>query len=74
VAWLVPSFQSTTYGEADYCQLRLGAPQQIRAGASDGAEMGAFNQLKQPQRETNLRIRLNEYVPFGRSAGIIYVT
>ena len=72
--WLVPSFETIIYGLPQYCQLRLTAPVQIRAGASDGAEMGAFNQLKQPQRETNLRIRLGEYVPFGRSAGIIYVT
>jgi len=72
--WLKPSFQSTVYGQPEYCQLQLATPTQIRTGASDGAEMGALNQLKQPQRETNLRIRLEEYVPFGRSAGIIYVT
>jgi hypothetical protein len=72
--WLVPSFESVTYGEPEYCQLRLTAPQQIRTGASDGGEMGAFNYLKQAQRETNLRIRLAEYVPFGRAPGIIYVT
>jgi hypothetical protein len=72
--WLVPSFQTAVYGAPEYCQLRLTAPQQIRTGASDGAEMGAFNFLKQAQRETNLRIRLAEYVPFGRAPGIIYVT
>jgi hypothetical protein len=36
--------------------------------------MGAFNCLMQPQRATNLNIRLAEYVPFGRAPGIIYVT
>jgi hypothetical protein len=72
--WLVPSFETALYGKPDYCQLRLTAHLQIRTGASDGAEMGAFNQLKQAQRETNLRIRLDEYVPFGRASGIIYVT
>jgi hypothetical protein len=72
--WLKPSFETRVYGQPEYCQLRLAAPLKIRTGASDGAEMGALNQLKQPQRETNLRIRLEEYVPFGRSAGIIYVT
>jgi hypothetical protein len=36
--------------------------------------MGAFSQLKQPQRESNLKIRLQEYLPFGLQAGIIYVT
>jgi hypothetical protein len=74
LSWLIPSFQSNVYGQPEYCQLQLVTPLQIRAGASDGAEMGVLNQLKQPQRETNLRIRLEEYVPFGRSSGIIYVT
>ena len=36
--------------------------------------MGAYCQLKQPQRESNLRIRLDEYLPFGLEAGLIYVT
>ncbi len=33
-----------------------------------------FASLKQPQRETNLRIRLEEYLPFGLEPGLIYVT
>jgi hypothetical protein len=36
--------------------------------------MGAFNHLMQPQREANLRLRLEEYLPFGLEAGLIYVT
>ena len=42
--------------------------------AEDGSEMGAFSHVKQPQRESNLRIRLQEYLPFGLQAGIIYAT
>ena len=72
--WLVPSFTSLIYGQPAYAQLRLTAPVQIREGAEDGSEMGAFNHLKQPQRETNLRVRLDEYLPIGLEAGIIYVT
>jgi hypothetical protein len=34
--------------------------------------MGAFHDLYQPQRETNLRIRLDEYLRFGLEAGIFY--
>jgi hypothetical protein len=30
--------------------------------------------LYQPQRETNLRIRLDEYLRFGLHEGIFYVT
>jgi hypothetical protein len=70
----VPSFTSIHYGLPGYAQLRLGAPLEIRTGAEDGSEMGAFCHLKQPQRETNLRVRLEEYLPFGLDAGLIYVT
>jgi hypothetical protein len=33
--------------------------------------MGAGNLLKQPQRATNLSLRLDEYLPFGLQAGVI---
>lgn len=69
-----PSFTSRHYGEAAYGQLSLGCPSQIRTGADDGAEMGVFHFLMQPQRETNLRVRLDEYLPFGLQAGLIFVT
>jgi hypothetical protein len=72
--WLVPSFKARNYGSPFYGQLHLGCPLQIRTGAEDGSEMGVFSQIKQPQRESNLRIRLQEYLPFGLEAGIIYVT
>ena len=36
--------------------------------------MGAFHDLYQPQRETNLRVALDEYLRFGLEAGIFYVT
>jgi hypothetical protein len=74
VAWLVPSFESVRYGDAAFAQLRRTCPVQIRTGAEDGSEMGAFCVLKEPQREANLRIRLDEYLPVGLEAGLIYVT
>jgi hypothetical protein len=46
----------------------------IRQGADDEAEMGAYHDLFQPQRETNLRMRLGEYLRFTMEPGIIYVT
>jgi hypothetical protein len=72
--WLKPSFTTRRYGQPAYGQLHLSAPREIRTGAEDGSEMGAFCHLKQPQRESNLRIRLQEYLPFGLDAGIVYVT
>ena len=72
--WLQPAFAAVEYGQPAYCQLRLGCPIELPTGADDGAEMGVYCQLKQPQRESNLRIRLDEYLPFGLDAGLIYVT
>ncbi|MCX6674673.1 MAG: hypothetical protein NTY37_12955 [Methanothrix sp.] len=69
-----PSFTSVRYGNPAYAQLSQNCAQEIRTGAEDGSEMGAFGSLLQPQREANLRIRLEEYLPFGLEAGIIYVT
>jgi hypothetical protein len=36
--------------------------------------MGVWSFLRNPQRQTNLRIRLDEYLPFGLEAALIYVT
>ncbi len=73
-AWLMPAFTAFYYGMPGYAQLGLRCPAEIRTGAEDGAEMGVFSRLWQPQRETNLRIRLDEYLPFGLRPGLIYVT
>ena len=73
-SWLMPTFTDIHYGLPAYAQLAIECPIQIRTGAEDGSEMGAFSFLKQPQRETNLRVRLQEYLPFGLEAGLIYVT
>ncbi len=36
--------------------------------------MGVMHPLFQPQREINLRIRLDEYLRFGLRAGLFYST
>jgi len=69
-----PQFTSLRYGDPGYGELALRTAQEIREGADDEAEMGAFHELFKPQRETNLRIRLDEYLRFGLEAGIFYVT
>ncbi len=73
-AWLKPSFTSLRYGEPAYAQLRARTPPQIREGADDEAAMGAFHDLFEPQRLTNVRIRLEEYLRFGLEAGVFAVT
>jgi hypothetical protein len=69
-----PQFTSLRYGDPGYCQLALRTATEIRMGADDEAEMGAFHELYQPQRETNLRVRLEEYLRVGLEAGFFYVT
>ncbi|WJE01288.1 hypothetical protein [Streptomyces antimycoticus] len=74
-AWRVrPLFSGERYGTPVYGQLAAGCAEEIRRGAEDGAEMGAFHDLYQPQREDSLRARLAEYAPAGTDAGVIAVT
>jgi hypothetical protein len=69
-----PLFESRRYGDPGFGQLERRCAVQIRSGAESGAEMGAFERLKQPQREANLRDALAEYLRFGLQATLVYVT
>jgi hypothetical protein len=69
-----PVFTSQRFGDPGYCQLSQRTPTAIRFGADDGSEMGVFQSLSQAQRETNLRVRLDEYLRFGLEAALVYVT
>ncbi len=69
-----PIFTAFHFGQPGYCQLAQSCPKEIREGADDGSEMGAFHDLYQPQRENNLRVRLEEYLRFGLEAGIFYAS
>ena len=55
--------------------VNLGNTSQLSVlGADDGGEMGVLHALFQPQRETNLRVRLDEYLRFGLHAGFFYAS
>jgi hypothetical protein len=69
-----PVFTSLRFGDPAYGQLSRRTPLEIRQGAEDEAEMGAFHNLYQPQRETNLLTRLDEYLRFGLEAGVFYAS
>lgn len=69
-----PVFNSKRYGTPAYCQLAETCADEIKRGADDESEMGAFHDLYQPQRGANLRARLDEYTPAGMEAGIIYAS
>jgi hypothetical protein len=69
-----PQFTSRRYGTPAYGQLAAGGPAELARGAEDGAELGLYHNLFQPQREDNLRARLVEFAPAGTDAGIVFVT
>jgi hypothetical protein len=69
-----PHHTSLRYGDPGYMQLRRSTHAAIRTGASDESEMGVTHELYAPQRETNLRIRLDEYLRYGLEAGMFYAT
>jgi hypothetical protein len=73
-ARVVPRFTSRRYGNPGYGQLADACADEIRAGADDESEMGAFHDLFQPQREAILAQRLAEFVPVGSETAVIHGT
>ena len=69
-----PLFYSLRYGDPGYAKLSPLTDDAIRRGADDGGEMGAFHFLLAPLRETDLRVRMQEYLPVGLEFGIFYAT
>ena len=67
-----PQFTSVHYGEPGYARLAQTCAEEIRKGADDGSEMGAFHDLYRPQREANLLQRLEEFVPAGMDVGLLH--
>jgi hypothetical protein len=69
-----PQFTDRRYGRPGYGQLADICAIEIKRGADDESVMGAFHDLYNPQREANLRARLDEYTPAGVQTGIIFET
>jgi hypothetical protein len=65
-----PVFTSLRYGDPGYAQLAASTAPAVLRGADDGADVGAFHHLQQPQRVSDLRTRLDEYLRFGLEAGV----
>ncbi len=66
-----PQFNSTRYGQPTYGQLALACAGEIKRGAEDESEMGAFHNLFEPQKLANLQARLNEYSPARADISVI---
>jgi hypothetical protein len=69
-----PLFYSLRYGDPGYVKLAPSTDDAIRRGADDGGEMGCFHFLLAPLRESDLRVRMQEYIPVGLEFGIFYET
>jgi hypothetical protein len=69
-----PVFTTRRYGRPAYLQLVRATDRGIRQGADDEGSMGAYHKLYEPQRESDLRVRLGEYLPFGLESGILFET
>lgn len=71
---VVPQFRHLRYGAPHYLRLVDDCCDEIRRGASDRSAMGVYHDLYEPQREANLAARLQEYVPAGTDAGILFAS
>ncbi len=69
-----PQFESVRFGTPTYCRLCLDSAEEILIGADDRSEMGVFHDLFDPQRRTNLDVRLAEYVPASTVVGVFFAT
>lgn len=70
--YIAPRFSALRFGMPAYAQLATSTPVEILRAADDESEMGVFHHLYGALRETNLHIRLAEYLRVGLRAGIFY--
>lgn len=67
-----PHFTTVRYGFPAYAQLAASSGARLLGGADNECQPGAFNFLYGQQRETNLRVRMAEYLRIGLEAGVFY--
>lgn len=67
---LPPAFVATRYGLPGFAQLASWCPPGIATGADDGAELGAFHDVGQPERLAAAQSLLGEYVRFTVEPGV----
>jgi len=69
---LAPVFSSRLFGRPDYVQLGAAAcPPVILSGSESGAEVGAFAGAQNSIRLSNLKLKLQEFMPVGLSALVL---
>jgi hypothetical protein len=58
-------FVSRRFGDPGYAQLSTTAPAELRSGAEDGSEMGAFSSLLREIRLNSVGAKVEEFKPVG---------
>ncbi len=71
---LAPAFNSRRFGRPDYAQIAVGCPPDIVSASEQGSEIGAFASAFNQIRLSNLRTKLQEFMPVGLTAVIIAET
>ncbi|HEY5786420.1 MAG TPA: phage tail protein [Microlunatus sp.] len=74
LAPVTPRFVSRDPDDPRFGQLHEQCSVEIRAGADDESEMGAYHFLQQRRRVANLSAQLSHYLPFGLEAGVFFAT
>ena len=74
LARVAPQFASAAFGTDAFAALALTCPPEIAEGAEGGAAMGVGFGYGEPFRRANLHDALDEYLPFGLEAALIFVT
>lgn len=67
-------FVSRVFPLPGYAQLSESAPEFLRRGAENGAEIGAWNSLLDPIKLDSLRAKVEEFAPFGLIPLFIFET
>lgn len=73
-AVLAPRFASLRYGRPDYLRLLDDTPAAVRAGASDGGEMGAFHDSHAALRARRALARAREFSPARLDLGLVFAS
>lgn len=69
-----PVFISTKFGHPDYMRLSDTCPAEILVGAEDQGEMGVYHDEYFSLRAAHLKRRIQEFIPAGNEAGILFET
>jgi hypothetical protein len=73
-ARLVPRFDSVRFGQPAYARLADDAAPELKHGAHDEGELGAYHDLWQPLRAADLQTQLRQFAPPGVDIDIRFAT